>query len=176
MGNILNVELGVCDVFFTPPGASEINLGHSIGGCEGIYGPEYHRTKVDKYTGEAERWLVGEKFGAKVPLAEASQLSILKHAITHATQTGGSGSALHIGKNAGKRTSTFAGQLRLHPIEKASGDRSADWIIRKAHATNEITMPFKNDGERVVETEFEGLVDEAMQDGRMLGVIGDSLA
>lgn len=165
MGNILNVKLGVCTIKF-----KGVDLGHTIGGVEVTYSPEYHKTKVDQYTGEVESWLVGEKLTAKVPLAE-STLVQLKAAMTHGTEDG---DALTLGKYAGQRSSELAGLLVLHPVANAANDLSDDVAIFKAHSDGEVTLPFKNDGERIIETTFNGLVDESRGDGSFLGLIGDS--
>jgi len=167
MGNILNVKLGTCKVTF-----KGTDLGHTIGGVEVTYSPEYQETKVDQYTGVAERWLVGEKLSAKVPLAE-STLVQLRAAMTHATDD--ADDAITLGSYAGKRSSTLAGLLVLHPIANADNDYSDDVAIYKAHSSGEIVLPFKNDGEKIIETTFDGLVDENREDGNLLGFIGDSI-
>lgn len=162
-----NVKLGVCRLY-----ANGVEMGLTIGGAEGIYTPEFHKTKVDQYTGTSEQWLIGESWGAKVRLAE-STVANLKRAITHATEDG---SNLTIGSYAGKRSSSKAFTLVLHPIANEASDRSEDWIVYKAVSTSELNVPFKNDGEKVLEIMFEGLVDETKSDGNMLGMIGDSAA
>lgn len=166
MSNILNVPLGVCDVY-----VGGRHVGHTIGGVELVYSPEFHETKVDKFAGVAERWLIGEDFYAKVPMAE-STLTNIKEAITHANA---GTDFVSVGSNAGKRSSPAAELVRLHPIANAADDLSDDAYIYKAHVSNEITLPYKNDGERIIEAEFHGLVDESRTDGNLLGLIGDSL-
>lgn len=165
MGNILNVKLGVCKVYF-----GGVDLGHTIGGVEVTYAPEYHETKVDQYAGISERWLVGEKLSAKVPLAE-NTLTTIKNAITHSTDNT---DHVTIGSEAGKRSSTFAKLLVLHPVANEASDYSDDVGIYKAHVNNEITVGYKNDGEQIIEAVFDGLVDENRTDGNLLGMIGDS--
>lgn len=165
MGNILNVKLGVCTVTF-----GGVDLGYTIGGVEVTYTPEYHETKVDQYAGVSERWLVGESLSAKVPLSE-NTLTVIKEAITHATdQT----DHVTIGSEAGKRTSSLAKLLVLHPIANESSDTSDDVGIYKATVTNEITIAYKNDGEQIIEAMFTGMVDSGRSDGNLLGMIGDS--
>lgn len=167
MGKILNVKLGTCKVYF-----KGVDMGHTIGGAEVTYSPEFHTTKVDQFAGDAERWLIGEKLSVKVPLAE-STLVQLKAAMTHGTEDG-VGSAFTLGSEAGKRSSELAGLLVLHPIANADNDYSDDVAIYKAHSSGEVVLPFKNDGERIIETTFDGLVDENREDGNLLGLIGDS--
>lgn len=166
MSDILNVPLGVCDVY-----VGGRHVGHTIGGVEVVYSPEYHETKVDAYAPVAERWLIGEGLMAKVPMAEAT-LTNIKEAITHGNQ---GADYVSVGSRAGKRSSTAAETVRLHPIENAGSDLSDDVTIYKAHVTNEITLPYKNEGERIIEAEFSGMVDESRVDGNLLGLIGDSL-
>ena len=165
MSSILNVKLGVCKVYF-----GGVDLGHTIGGVEVKYAPEYHTTKVDEFAGDAERWLVGEKLSAKVPLAE-NVLAVVKNAITHSTDNT---DHITIGSKAGKRSSTLAELLVLHPIANDASDYSDDVGIYKATVENEITIAYKNDGESIIEAMFSGLVDENRTDGNLLGMIGDS--
>lgn len=166
MSDILNVPLGVCDVY-----VGGRHVGHTIGGVEVHYAPEFHETKVDAYAGVAERWLVGEDLYATVPMAELT-IANIKEAITHANSAAG---YVSVGSKAGKRSSTAAETVRLHPIANAAGDLSDDVTIYKAHVTNEITLPYKNDGETIIEAEFHGLVDESRVDGNLLGLIGSSV-
>lgn len=167
MADILNVNLGVCTV--TVGGR---DIGHTIGGVEVHYAPEFHETKVDKFAGVAERFLVGEDFYATVPMAESTLINI-KEAITHANTVGATG--VGVGSIAGKRSSIAAEAVKLHPVANAANDKSDDVTIYKAHVTNEITLSYKNDGENIIEAEFHGMVDESRVDGNLLGLIGDSL-
>lgn len=166
MSSILNVTLGTCDVY-----VGGRHIGHTIGGVEVHYAPEFHETKVDKFAPTAERWLIGEDFYATVPLAEAT-LTNIKESITIANTLSG---GVSVGSNAGKRASTATEVIRLHPIANLASDKSGDVTIYKAHVTNEITLSYKNDGENIIEAEFHGIVDESRVDGNLLGLIGDSL-
>lgn len=168
MSDILNVNLGVCEVYI-----GGRNVGHTIGGVEVVYTPEFKETKVDAFAGVAERFLIGESLMAKVPMAESTLVNI-KEAMTHASSLNG-GDAIGIGVKAGKRSSTAAETVRLHPIANAANDLSDDVTIYKAHVTNEITLPYKNDGETIINAEFSGMIDESRADGNLLGLIGDSL-
>ena len=167
MSSILNVKLGTCKVYF-----KGVDLGHTIGGVEVTYAPEYQETKVDQFTGIAERWLVGEKLSAKVPLAESTLVQI-RAAMTHASDD--ADDAVTLGSYAGKRSSTLAGLLVLHPIANEATNYDDDVAIYKAHSSGEVTLPFKNDGEKIIEVMFDGLVDEGRTDGNLLGFIGDSI-
>lgn len=167
MADVLNVKLGVCKVI-----VGGVDLGHTIGGAELVYTPEYHTTKVDRYTGVAERFLISENMAVRVPLAE-STLAVIRKAIPFASQSGGKAT---IGSYAGKRLSEKAVPVVLHPVENDDNDRSDDVVLYKGASTGEITLGYKNDGERIVETMFEAFVDESKADGNLLGLIGDSAA
>lgn len=161
------VKLGVCRIY-----VDGTELGLTIGGVEVTYTPETHDSKVDQFTGKIEKYLIGESLAAKCPLAEFTLANINK-AIAKGTVAGGK---LTIGSYAGKRLSEEAGQLVLHPIANLDTDRSEDVVIYKAVAGNEVVIGMKNDGEKIIEAVFEGLVDTTKTDGNFLGLIGDSAA
>ena len=168
MSDISNVKMGVCSVTF-----GTTALGHTKGGVTVTYEPDIHDITVDQYgSTPAEKVLIGQKLKATVPLAESS---IANLAIAIPEGEAGAES-IKIGGKVGLRLSDVAETLVLHPIANDSDDLSEDVVIYKAVVTNSIEIPFKVDEERVIELEFEGLVDETRDDGDMLGLIGDSSA
>lgn len=166
MADATKVKLGVCNVL-----ANGTDLGHTIGGVEVVYKPEYHKTSVDNYgSSPVEDYLIGESLSAKVPLAEWS-FANLKKAMPNGTQTSGK---ITLGSKAGKKATDNAVTLVLHPIANADNDRSEDVVLYKAVVVSEVTIPMKNDAEKVLEVTFEAHVDESRGDGSLLGLIGDS--
>lgn len=170
MADVTKVQLGVCSVTY-----KGVDLGHTIGGVTLTYTPDFHETKVDKFgTSNVEKFLVGEKLMAKMNLAEFT-LANLQNAIALSTLQGDD--SISIGSQAGKRVSSTAGLLVLHPINAPANDtRGYDVSIYKAVVTNEVTIEHKNDGEKVLPVEFDGLIDEGRADGNLLGFIGDSIS
>lgn len=170
MADATKIQLGVCDVTY-----KGVNLGHTIGGVTVTYSPDYHETSVDAYgSSVVEKFLVGERMKAKVNLAEFT-IANLQNAINQSTLQGDD--AVSVGSKAGKRSSTNGGFLLLHPINSPANDtRQFDVGIYKAVVTNELAIEHKNDGEKVLPVEFEGLIDEGRADGNMLGFIGDSIS
>lgn len=169
MADATKIQLGVCSVTY-----KGVDLGHTIGGADVIYTPDFHETTVDKYGKTAvEKFLIGERFHVKLSLAEytiANLLNAINQGVAQADD------AVSVGSNAGKRASLNAGLLVLHPLNAAANDtRAYDVSIYKAVVTNELSIQHKNDGERVLPVEFDGLVDENRSDGNMLGFIGDSI-
>lgn len=170
MADATKVQLGVCSVTY-----KGVDLGHTIGGVTLTYTPDFHETKVDKYgSSNVEKFLVGEKLMAKMNLAEFT-LANLQNAIALSTLQGDD--SISVGSQAGKRVSSTAGLLVLHPINAPSNDtRGYDVSIYKAVVTNEVAIEHKNDGEKVLPVEFDGLIDEGRADGNLLGFIGDSIS
>lgn len=167
MASVTNVKVGVCSVVY-----NGLDLGHTSGGVQVTYKPEYFDVTVDKYgKTQAESVLIGETFEAKVPLAE-STIANLKSAIAAATFAGAANARVTIGKTAGFKSSSVAAQLVLHPI--AEGTLAFDIVLYKAVVQSQIVLEHSIDKERIVEVTFEALVDESRSDGNYLGLIGDS--
>lgn len=167
MGDITNVQVGVCSVTF-----NGTDLGHTKGGVEVTYEPIYHDVMVDKYGQTVvDKILIGEKMTAKVPLAEFT-IANLKASMPKGTYAGAANTRLLLGSAAGKKASANAASLVLHPINE--GTRRHDVVMYKAYPGNPIVIPHVNDAEKVFEVIFEALLDETKSDGNYLGLIGDS--
>lgn len=170
MADATKIQLGVCSVNF-----KGVDLGYTIGGVTVVYTPDFHETSVDQLgTGVVEKFLVGERLKAKFNLAEFTIANLL-NAINQGSLQGDD--AVSVGSKAGKRASANAGLLVLHPINSPASDtRQFDVSIYKAFPTSELTIEHKNDGEKVLPVEMEGLIDDSRADGNMLGFIGDSIS
>lgn len=170
MADAAKIQLGVCSVTY-----KGIDLGHTIGGATVTYAPDFHETSVDKFgSSVTEKFLVGERLTAKLSLAEFTIANLL---VAINQGTAGADDAVTIGSNAGKRASANGGLLVLHPLNSPASDtRQFDVSIYKAVVTNELEIEHKNDTEKVLPVEFDGLIDENRADGNMLGFIGDSIS
>lgn len=169
MADITNVQVGVCDVEF-----NSVNLGHTKGGVDVTYEPEHYEVTVDKYGNTpVDKILIGEKFSAKVPLAEYT-LANLGIAIPQGAWAGAANARRTIGANSGKSGADDAAQLVLHPI--AEGTRRHDVVMYKAYVDSVVVLPHKVDEAKVIEVTFVALLDETKNDGNYLGMIGDSTA
>lgn len=170
MADATKVALGVCTVSF-----DGTDLGHTKGGVELTYEPVWHDVTVDLY-GESkiEKRLMGEHITAKVPLAEYT-IANLKVAMPAGTVVTGAGkSRIDVGSVAGKKASTEAGALVLKPVDSTGDEYTV--TIPKAVAGNQIVLAHVNDAERVIEVEFNGLIDESKDAGKRLFSIGDPTA
>lgn len=168
MADVTNVKVGICDVFF-----NGVNLGHTKGGVEVSYEPEYHEVAVDAYGNTpVEKYLIGERLTAVVPLAEYT-IANLNKAIPQSTLAG-TNSRITIGAKAGKKATTDAAQLILHPVGATAAEN--DIVFYKAYVDSVVNLPHRNDEERLIEVTFIALLDETKTDGTYLGLIGDSSA
>lgn len=169
MADITNVQLGVCSITF-----NGVDLGHSMGGVEYSYEPEWHDTAVDKYGNTVvESRLIGEKITVKVPMAEFT-IANLRVAMPGTTFAGAANARITQGRSSGLKASSIAAQLVLHPI--AEGTRRHDIVVHKAFVNSQVVLNHKIDDEKVYEVEFMALLDETKSDGNYLGLIGDSTA
>lgn len=167
MADVTNVQVGPCSINF-----NNVDLGHTKGGVEVSYEPVYHDVMVDKY-GETvvEKYLMGEKWTAKVPLAEFT-IAQLKRVMPKTTFGGAANTRVTVGAAAGKKATADAAQLVLHPLNE--GTRRHDIVFYKAYVGSSVVLPHKVDEEKVMEVVFEALLDETRSDGNYLGLIGDS--
>lgn len=173
MADIKNVQIGVQNITY---GGED--LGHTNGGCEFTYEPEYTDIVVDLYGNTVvDKALTGEVVRVTVPLAELT-LEKLKNAIPTATiveDTTSGKKKLTIGSTAGKRLSASAKELVLHPSWLPKDDKTFDIKLHKAVITSEVALPFRKDEQTVYEVEFTALIDESQEDGGLLAVIGDDI-
>lgn len=166
MADITKVKVGACSVSF-----KGVDLGHTKGGVTVMYNPTYFDVQVDKYgKTTSEKKLVGEKFTAKVPLAEYT-IANLQAAMA---ASGGNTTKATLGHTAGTGLLALAGLLVLHPITNAANNRAEDVVMWKATSASQVQLDHKVDGVKVIEITFEALIDESQSDGALLGLIGDS--
>lgn len=170
MAAVTNVRVSAANVSYNGN-----DLGHIQGGVTITYAPEYHDVQVDKYGNSvAEKVLIGENLTVECNLAESTVTNYLI-GIPASTSAGG-GDRATIGRQAGRRMSTDAKQLVIHPIENGATDYSDDVVIHKAIASADMESAFEVDGERLIPVTFQAMIDETKTDGNLLGHIGDSSA
>ena len=169
MADVTNVQVGVCDVSY-----NGVDLGHTLGGVVVTYEPEYKDVTVDAYGNTpVEKYLIGEKLTAKVPLAEYT-IAHLRNAMPQATFAGAANARITLGAKSGKSAVADAYQLVLHPSRE--GTRRHDIVFYKAYVDSAIELNHTKEDEKVIEVTFVALVDESKSDGNYLGLIGDSTA
>ena len=170
MADATKVQMGVCSVSL---GGTDV--GHTKGGVEVTYAPQYKDVTVDLYGNTpVEKQLTGEKFTAKIPLAEFTIANLHKTMLPSAL-AGAGNARMTLGSQSGKSMLALAVQLVIHPIG-AGSSRAYDVVMYKAVPISEVTLTHKVDEEKVIMVEFQALVDESKSDGNYLGLIGDSAA
>ena len=169
MADATKIALGVCTGTF-----DGVTLGHTKGGVECVYEPVWHDVKVDQYGDTVvKKRLMGEKFTAKVPLAEYT-VANLGIGIPAGTVVGTTIKRLDVGSSAGKSSDDLAATLVLTPVD-ATGDEHTI-TVPKAMVGSQVTLSHVNDGERIIECTFEAIIDESKADGARLFSIGDPAA
>jgi hypothetical protein len=170
MADASKVQMGTCDV-----SVSGIDIGHTAGGVEVTYEPEYADVVVDKYGNTVvDKKLIGEKMTVKVPFAEYT-IANLNKAIAESTLAGSGNARLTIGSKSGKSLLAKSAQIVIHP-QDAGASRAYDIVLYKASPVSEITLQHKLDEQKTIMVEFQAFVDETKSDGNYLGLIGDSAA
>ena len=173
MADATKIALGVCEPTF-----DSVALGHTKGGVECIYEPTWHDVKVDAYGDSIiKKRLMGEKFTAKVPLAEytVANLAVGMPAGTVTTDgTDPTKKRIGVGSEAGASSDDLAAPLLLHPVDAEGVEH--DINVPKAMVGSQVTLSHVNDGERVIECVFEAIIDESKPAGERLFTIGDTTA
>lgn len=169
MADATKIALGVCSVSF-----DSVDLGHTKGGVECVYEPVWHDVKVDQYGDTiVKKRLMGEKFTAKVPLAEYT-VANLAVGMPAGTAVGTTTKRLDVGSSAGASSDTLAAALVLVPVDATGAEHTV--TVPKAMVGSQITLSHVNDGERIIECTFEAIIDESQADGARLFSIGDPAA
>lgn len=169
------INIGVCDITFTPDGQLiPIYLGITKGGATLEYEPKYHDLEADQ-TGETilDSILIGEevKFTTNLLDTTKEHMSIV---MPTADKEGGSSlKAVTFGRRPGLRLGHHTGLLRIHPISAGVGNVGLDAIIYRAANKAKLELAYKLDEEWVIPCEFIGYPDEFRPEGDQLFRIGD---
>lgn len=168
MGNIQNIDIGVCSVVF-----ASRDLGHTLDGVVFKYEPQTEDLHVDQYgQSVVDKALIGEKVSVEVSLAEITIRNLADAIPFGDYASGASGQHIHLGEDAGGLYSTKAGTLVLHPIRNGAADTSEDITIHKAVMTADFELAYKVDEQRVIPCTFEALISETASNGQRLARIG----
>lgn len=165
--NFENLEMGPCNVTF-----KTVDLGLTKGGVEVEFATEVSNITADQF-GETilDQVINGRAVKARVPMAE-NDIEKLATAFPGVTLVEGAGGAMKLVVNSAVGTSlrTLAGELVLHPKNRAANDKSRDVTIPLAMAKGDMSFSFLSNEQRVYTLEFEGYAD---LDTDVLFVLGD---
>lgn len=173
MGNIENVDYGVCGVSY-----NGVDLGHTSGGVVVSYEQKTEDVVVDQYgSTPVDKIFAGENVEVTLKLAEYTLANLAVGMPKAEHETGAEGSRLEFGANAGSSLGDVAYVLRLHPIKNAAGVLDDDLVFYKAVAIDKVELAFEVDKQRQVEVTMACLIDETKSEGNRLGHIGvDSIS
>lgn len=168
--DLTQVEIaGACRITY-----KGIDIGHTVDGVMLSIDRELAKVVVDRYGSSAIDYvLTGQTAKVSFKLAQFNNRSTdialpESQNIDVATQD-----QTAIGADAGYSLRGDAGELVIHPLKYATGDRSHDIVLYKAVNTKSpVEMPYRVDEQLVLEVEMEALVDESYGTGRRLGHIG----
>lgn len=151
-----------------------IIVGHTLDGAELEAARELTEVNVDKYGATPiDLVLTGNNLTLKFKMAQADwdQWNI---AIPETSSHDGSAAKdrADFGADAGYSLRQDAGLLVMHPMANAETDLSEDLTIYLAVSSDNVTVPYKNDEQRVIEVTMKALVSEAYGTGRRLGHYG----
>lgn len=170
MGNLQNVRIGACSVTF-----GGTDLGHTKDGAEFEFERKFEDLMVDQY-GETpvDMALTGQNLRIKVFLAEVTAANLEVAIPENNYETGGSGTKVGLGTDAGYLLRADSAELVLHPLKNESSDTTEDITVYKAVSAESVPLNYKIDEQRIVEVTFRALIDETKGNGRRLGHIGPS--
>lgn len=175
MGDFDSIKIGVCTVKYTPAGGVETDLGLTAGGVLVKYRARWHEIKADQYGDTTiDAALIGENISVRIPMLETTvaKMKLAMPSTTLITEV--AGSKLNIGSRPGKRAQDVAGLLVIHPISAGASVADDISIYKAVVLDSEIELPYKIDGERVLQVDFVAIVDKNKTDGNLLAHIGDA--
>jgi hypothetical protein len=167
-GNISNITVGVCAIT-----VNGVAIGHTLGGSTLTIDRKFVELRVDQY-GETpvELALTGNELKLETTMAEPTLQNIYTAIPEQTEVTGGLGSKLGIGVDAGATLRQYGVPIQLHPVNRALTDLTQDVLIYKAVNDQPVALDYMIDKQRVYKVTFRGLVDENRGNGFRLGQIG----
>lgn len=171
--DLSKVEIaGPCRITF-----GGVDLGHTLGGITFKANRDLTKVMADKYgTTPIDYVLNGTEATLEFQLAQ-TEFAQLDPAMPETSSYDGAGvmDRIDIGGDAGYSTRGDAKQMIIHPLKNIATDLSDDITLYLAVSTGPVELPYKVDGQKVVDCIYTALVSEAFGAGRRLGHIGPSI-
>jgi len=164
--DITKVDIGHMDVY-----VDGTVMGHTTNGVEMTLEREVVDVVVDDYgSAPVEKYEKSVRVIIKTTIAEPTTAN-LDTAFPSATLAA---TVLKFGAAAGTNYSDSSVELWLHKADVSAATVTDDIVIAKAVPINSPTIMYSNDEQRVIEIEWEALIDESQADGEMLMKVGAS--
>lgn len=148
-------------------------VAHTWGGIE----LEYERTNIPLYVDEygetpIDFVITGQLLTVKATLAAPTEANIAKVIPEGDLITGTLSDKVEVGVKSGHRLGQYAKQYTLHPRHLPFADKTEDITLYKAVSTENLSLAFKFDEQRLLEWTLTALVDDTKGDGNILGRFG----
>lgn len=152
-----------------------VDMGHTLDGVDFLADRRFTPVVVDKYGDTPIDFILkGTTATIKMKLAQQNWRQ-LDEAMPETSSYDGAGSndRIDIGGDTGYSLRSTAKQLVIHPL-KNLGVFEDDITFYRAVSTEPVPLPYKVDGQQVVEVTWTALVSEEYGAGRRLGHIGQA--
>lgn len=150
------IEMGSVRVYFKSPGAeAEVDMGYTSGGARINTTQETQEVEVDQILDPIDEVVTKRTTQIEVPVISVN-VETLQLAFPGAKIEGsGNNRKLVLGSTTGSSLKTYAGELRLHPVEKDDSDKSEDWFFPAAAPVGNIDLSFTKGELRTVPLTFK---------------------
>lgn len=166
-----NIRMGTCRILL-----NGVDLGFTTGGVEVTVATTTHETKVDQFGDTvANEYIMGRTITISCPLVETTLDNMAavipgSELITDNTDPQNPKKKVVVKSGTGISLLDLAQELVLHPIARASNDKTEDLVIPLAATAGGMNFAYKYDSERVFQCEFKGYPDP---DTGVLFIYGD---
>lgn len=149
------------------------DMGHTLDGVALEVQREFKDVNVDKYgTMPIDKVLTGQRARVTFKLAQDTFRQWDMAIPETSTIDGSAADRFDMGADAGTGLRAGAKQLVIHPLSRATTDKTEDITLYLAASVEAVEVPYKNDEQKVIQVTMEAFVSESFGSGRRLGHIG----
>lgn len=175
-----NIELGSVEVYFKASGAeAEVDMGYTNGGAKITVSQETVEIEVDQLLDPIDEMITKRTIEIEVPVisvnVETLQLAFPGSTIV-TDKTDPEKRKLVLGSTTGSSLTSYAGELRLHPVENAPTDHSEDYFFPCAAPMGNLELSFTKNDLRTIPLTFKAFPAEVEGQGKASMVYGDPAA
>jgi hypothetical protein len=152
--------MGVCLVYY-----KGVDLGYTQGGVQVTVTTQTHKTNVDQFgKTTVNEQIMSRDVSVKVPLAETTLDNLVATMPGAALSGTGADKKVVVATGVGLSLLDIAGELRLHPKDKAVDDYSEDFVIPLAATSGGLNFAYEVEKERIFDVTFQGYPDSATEE------------
>lgn len=147
---------------------TDTEIGHTSGGISATISPQNRMRSVDEF-GNSEVAVIhtGDQVRMTVPFSEwaAATLAEVYNPGNDQTAAGSGAAYLGIGRSAGYIYTAQDAKI----IPRLAANTAKRLQFYRATPIGELSIPFNNEADKILETEFACLTDEDQTDGELIG-------